>query len=303
MFVDILAIILIIVLSFIFCINDNNYKCQLSHIIIGLTVIVFYKLYKCIILNNATAKATANINMLNIATVKDINNPKAIATTATTTTNCNYSTIFNHPKINENFVSSNSIDELNEFISSDLTSSISMDDTQIKSMSSTQHKEYINKIDALITALNKINTTTQNSTQANANIATDLPIDKLDLETQQQFQMFQINYMNKQIQNAKDILNAQKVSSSSSNYKPLKVYGSCVIANADGTTSIDTPVKSPFTNQQEPSANKNMLQTISQSSDTQFNSQLSGQASSSGQILKPMLDALLKSPQINVNIK
>ena len=73
-------------------------------------------------------------------------------------------------------------------------------------MSSTQHKEYINKIDALITALNKINTTTQNSTQANANIATDLPIDKLDLETQQQFQMFQINYMNKQIQNAKDIL-------------------------------------------------------------------------------------------------
>ena len=46
-----------------------------------------------------------------------------------------------------------------------------------------------------------------------------------------------------------------------------------------------------------------MLQTISQSSDTQFNSQLSGQASSSGQILKPMLDALLKSPQINVNIK
>jgi hypothetical protein len=50
MILDLIVILLVIILSSLFCLNDksnksNNY-CNLSHIVIGLTVIVFYKLVK-----------------------------------------------------------------------------------------------------------------------------------------------------------------------------------------------------------------------------------------------------------------
>ena len=53
MIIDLITIIFIVVLSFVLCMNDNNYKCQLSHIIIGLSVIVFYKLAKHFKLNQS----------------------------------------------------------------------------------------------------------------------------------------------------------------------------------------------------------------------------------------------------------
>ena len=43
--------------------------------------------------------------------------------------------------------------------------------------------------------------------------------------------------------NAKDIINTQSIAKMSANYKPIKVFSSCVIANADGTNTIqDKPV-------------------------------------------------------------
>ena len=45
MILDFIACIFIVILSCILCIS-NNYKCQCSHIILGLSVIVFYKLAK-----------------------------------------------------------------------------------------------------------------------------------------------------------------------------------------------------------------------------------------------------------------
>ena len=307
MFVDILAIILIVLLSFIFCINDNNYKCQLSHIIIGLTVIVFYKLYKCIMLKNSSTNA--NINMLNNATM----------------TNNKNNLSFNHPQVFENFVSSTA--NINEFIANSLSSSVALPNDKVQSLTSTQLNEYTKKIDALINSINELKNR-QDSSQNNDNVSSISPdtIQKLDLESQQQYQMFQIDYLNKQLQNAKDIINARTISSTSSNYKPIKVYSSCVISNADGTTSIDTPVKAPFTNQpntqgqgqgqgqngtqyqeqtqtlntsQQPISN--MLQTITQ---TPYNQKTQQQPalnlSQSSGAFKPVLDALFNN---NTNVQ
>ena len=53
MMLDLITIIFIVILSFTLCMNDNNYKCQLSHIILGLSVIVFYKLAKHFKLNQS----------------------------------------------------------------------------------------------------------------------------------------------------------------------------------------------------------------------------------------------------------
>ena len=46
MILDLIVILLVIILSYLLCINNKTNDCQLSHIVIGLTVIVFYKLVR-----------------------------------------------------------------------------------------------------------------------------------------------------------------------------------------------------------------------------------------------------------------
>ena len=46
MMLDVIAVVFIVVLSFILCMKDGNYNCQISHIVMGLSVMVFYKLAK-----------------------------------------------------------------------------------------------------------------------------------------------------------------------------------------------------------------------------------------------------------------
>ena len=66
MILDLIVILLVIILSFLFCMNEksntsnksNNQYCKLSHIVIGLTVIVFYKLVRYYKIN----KEVKNIN-------------------------------------------------------------------------------------------------------------------------------------------------------------------------------------------------------------------------------------------------
>lgn len=228
MMLDLIAFIFIIILSFILCMNDNNYKCQLSHIVIGLSVIVFYKLAK-------------HYNLYQ--SIKSISSPIHEPMTDSMTSSIN------------DFISNNSIGE--SILSND----------QAKSLSPTELSSYNDKLNRLINVLNDIKNQ-QNSTPSNIAVSPD-NLQKLNLESQQQYQMFQIDYLNKQIQNAKDIINAQTVADSSTNYKPIKVYSSCVISNADGSLSLDKPIASSGTGSQQTQSNNNaiqqMLQTIGQS--------------------------------------
>jgi hypothetical protein len=176
--------------------KDNNYNCQMSHIVIGLSVIVFYKLAKVFKLN----------------------------TISTTTTK-------------EHFNVNNS---LNDFVSNNIVGSVVMTPNQAQSLSTNDLIAYNQKLSDLI---NSINDLKNQQTNPPTNIAASPDnIQKLDLESQQQYQMFQIDYLNKQLQNAKDIINSQTIINNSSSYKPIKVYSSCIISNANGTTSMDVPV-------------------------------------------------------------
>jgi hypothetical protein len=226
MILDLITFIFIVILSLVLCMNDNNYKCQLSHIILGLSVIVFYKLAKHFKLNQS---------------IKSLNKNEGFADPITSS--------------------------INDFISGNISDSVvSTDDA--KKLSDKDLAAYNDKLTQLINTLNDIKNQ-QSSTQLSANVAGSLDtIQKLDLEAQQQYQMFQIDYLNKQIQNAKDIINAQTVAKSSTNYKPIKVYSSCIISNANGTTSVDVPVTGN-TQQHTPyynPATQQMLNTISQNS-------------------------------------
>lgn len=196
MLIDIIAIIFIVVLSFVLCFKDNNYNCQLSHIILGLAVIVFYKLSKQYQL---------------IQTIKNINEPFDPMTSS-----------------------------INDFISNTVVGNNILTPQQANTLNASQLTEYNKKLTQLINSINQLNST-QTSTQDNSAITPDT-LKTLDLESQQQYQMFQIDYIKKQLQNAKDAINAQTITSTSNNYKPIKVYSSCVISNANGTTTTDVPV-------------------------------------------------------------
>ena len=308
MLIDLLAITLISILSFIFCINENNYKCLLSHIIVGLSVIVYYKLYKYILLNKTNTAVNKN-SVFNKINVKNNSNSNS-----------------NSSNSNSNNSNSNSVKENFNSIQDFITDTVLVSDSlpppnELHSLSSTQLQEYSNKLSELTRSINNASNYKYKPPQ-NVSVNPDT-IQKLDLESQQQYQMFQIDFLNKQLQQAKDNINANTVSSSSNNYKPIKIYSSCSISNDNGSTTIDTPVKSPFAcvvnssqNQPNNNSSKNtqqtnqMLQTISQSSpQQQQNHQQQLQPTHSNPlnlnqntgIFNPLLNALFKN-NTNTNI-
>jgi hypothetical protein len=232
MILDIIAIIFIVALSFILCSKDSGYNCQVSHIVIGLSVIVFYKISRVIGLNKT---------------------------------------------IKEGFDSSTS--SLTDFMSGSIVGSSVLSPEQAQLLSPNDLKNYNDKLDAIISALDSLkNKDSQSQTSSSLSPAN---IQKLDLESQQQYQAFQIDYLNKQIQNAKDIIQAQEIANNSTNYKPIKVYSSCMISNADGTTSIDTPVNKQTNNNNIINPN-----TIINTANTSLVDQSIGV--SSGNIAKPI---------------
>jgi len=231
MLLDLTAILLIVILSFIFCYKDNNYSCQVSHIIIGLSVIVFYKLAKYIQLN------------IYIKSEKSENNKKQLETFQNSTANL-----------------------INDFINGNQQGIISQ--AQATTLSQNELSIYNNKLQQLIDSLQQLNANSQQSTISPEISSNPANLNKLDLEATQQYQMFVIDYLNNQLNNAKDIINQQNVANVSSNYKPIKVYSSCVISNANGTNSIqESPVNSNTTNIGTSSAQQ-IFQTTSQSSAT-----------------------------------
>ena len=247
---DFIAIIFIVILSFFFCMsndniknNKNNSSCLLSHIVVGLSILVFYKLAKRFKISDKLNK-TYNIH----------NN--------------------NNSNSTEKFTDSVTA-SINDFITGANTEVI--DTQQASTLSPAQLQLYSNKLDTLINNMNTLQSTINSPTPLDktnpANLST------LDLASQQQYQMFQIDYLNKQIKNAQDVINAQTISESSTNYKPIKVFSSCVVSNANGTTTNESPVSKQSSSTgglqlsvDSQSGNaKQILNTISQS-----NSQTSG---------------------------
>lgn len=194
MMLDVIAVIFIIALSFILCMKDGSYNCQMSHIVIGLSVMVFYKLAKVLKLNQSTKEA--------------------FDTTA----------------------------DINAFISGNVVGNVVAAPNQLQTLNTSDLAAYNSKLDSLIAAINNLYNQ-QTNPQPNLSV-NPANIQKLDLESQQQYQMFQIDYLNKQLKNAKDIINSQTIANNNTNYKPIKVFSSCVISNADGTTTVDTPLNS-----------------------------------------------------------
>ena len=216
MILDLIVILLVIILSCLFCMNDKSTKtttsnhqyCKLSHIVIGLTVIVFYKLVRYYKIK------------------KDINK---IETTKPNIMN------------KETFTVDQSI---NDFISNTTDVIVNQDE---KTLSDATIKQYTDTINELTSQIKKLNDTQAQQLDASNNPQSITNIDTIGLENQQSFQELQIDYLSKQIQSAQDVINQNTASSNATNYKPIKLYSSCV-ANANGSMTTEQPVKDSFIN-------------------------------------------------------
>jgi hypothetical protein len=258
---DFIAIIFIIILSFLFCNSNynikssvNNSSCLLSHIVVGFSVIIFYKL--------------ANRFKLN-----DIINSK-------------------FSNNNEYFS-----DPINDFINgrSDLINT-----EKASTLTPLELKTYESKLDSVINSLKSLQKT-ENSSDPLANTDPS-KLNTLDLSAQQQYQMFQIDFLNKQIKNVQDVVSAQNLSENTINYKPIKVFSSCMVANADGTTTTDIPLSSSFQNTESSNSINNnntntILNTISQS-----NNQTSPQLSSTTGLFNNFLSGIQQSGKVNISL-
>jgi hypothetical protein len=217
MILDLIAILFVIILSFCLCMNENIKNtitnCQISHILVGLSVIVFYKLAKYFKIKDKGNKFNNNNN----------NNDN--------TTNIKSST--------ESFADTTSMSQdINDFISGANNSILSTN--QLSNLTTDQLTGYTTQLSDIASKISQLQSAIVSPPPSTSTDTSNIP--SLDIAAQQQYQQFQINYLNKQIKNSQDILNAQSVANSSTNYKPIKVFSSCVIANADGSTTVEKPV-------------------------------------------------------------
>ena len=258
MILDLIVILLVIILSCLFCMNEksnksNNQYCVLSHIVIGLTVIVFYKLVRYYKIK------------------KDINK---------------FDNINNNNNNNNNInIERFGVDEsLNDFISNTADVIVNQDE---KTLSDTIIKNYTAVINDLTAQIKKLNDTQAAQNDQAKNPQANTNIDTIGLENQQAFQELQIDYLSKQIQSAQDIINQNTVSSNSINYKPIKLYSSCV-ANANGTMSSEQPVKDSFIDN-----SLNPLESVQNSKNAQHILNTSSQKSQGKLDLPSLLQKLL----------
>jgi len=237
---DLIVIVFVVIISFCLCINNNNskntnvsYSCQFTHILVGLSVIVFYKLVRYIRLGD---KLKTNKEM------------------------------FEGDPVTQS---------LNDFISGSNLGLLTT--TQASTLSPTDFATYTAKLDTIIDNINALQQ--KMNAPSTSVVANPANAQSMDLDSQQKYQMFQIDYLSKQIKNTQDILNAQSISNTKQNYKPIKVFSSCLISNANGTTTPEQPVSdtiqglSPTPTSLSSAASQQMMRTIGQGSIGSPNSQ------------------------------
>ena len=141
-------------------------------------------------------------------------------------------------------------DSINDFITNSTYNTVTQDPDTIDNEKLVEYTEKISELTDQIRILNA------NAESNNNGVQTSNTTDTINLESQQALQQFQIDYLSKQVKNAQDIINASQISKSSQNYKPIRVFSSCV-ANADGTLTAEQPVKDSFQSLQPSEAIKN----------------------------------------------
>lgn len=112
---------------------------------------------------------------------------------------------------------------------------------QVSSMSESARREYLAKMDDLNNNITTLNALFREQTDNPLSGSEDSNTSRrMSAENMQKMQNFQIEFLQKQIEKSKQLLQQQEIEENAKKYKPIKVYSSCAVSSADGAFTEDT---------------------------------------------------------------
>jgi hypothetical protein len=123
--------------------------------------------------------------------------------------------------------------EVNEFISADVPNNATNKTVQ-------QYKEDLTKLQEQVSVMNEYLSEISSIAKGENNPAS--PLDEMNIQASQQIQDYRIKKLNDDIAQTTDLIKKAKLRDDAKSFKKIPVYSSCVVSNADGSYSTDTPV-------------------------------------------------------------
>ena len=150
--------------------------------------------------------------------------------------------VYNEESLNNNvegFNTQDVTDKLLDFVNNKEPKKVArVSDT----LNETERKEHLTKIDQLINEVQGLNDRLAevNAKQSSIDNVGNTS-DRLNLETAQKMQNFQITHLQEQIEKSRRLLEEKNMQDDIQRYKPIKVYSSCAVVSADGAFEEDKP--------------------------------------------------------------
>lgn len=124
--------------------------------------------------------------------------------------------------------------EVNEFISGDLPNNLNGSNVQ-------EYKEELNKLQEQVGVMNEYLSDLNKVARGEVDNKATTPLDEINLQASQQIQDYRIKQLNDEIEQTTDLIKKAKLRDDAKSFKKIPVYSSCVVSNADGSYSVDTP--------------------------------------------------------------
>jgi len=130
--------------------------------------------------------------------------------------------------------------EVNEFVSAGVPEGISTANIQ-------QYKEELNKLQEQVGVMNEyLNEMTKIAKGEGENQAASR-LDEINIQANQQIQDYRIKQLQQEIEQTTDLIKKAKLREDAKSFRKIPVYSSCVVSNADGSFTVDTPNPTPTT--------------------------------------------------------
>lgn len=123
--------------------------------------------------------------------------------------------------------------EVNEFVSSGLPEKVNNQNIQ-------EYKENLNKLQEQVNVMNEY-LQEISSIAKGENEFNKTPLDEINIQASQQIQDYRIKKLQEDITQTTDLIKKAKLRDDAKSFKKIPVYSSCVVSNADGSFSVDSP--------------------------------------------------------------
>lgn len=103
------------------------------------------------------------------------------------------------------------------------------------------YKQSISQLSDKVTVMNEYLQELNNIAKGKADNKATSSYDELNIQASQQIQDYRIRQLQKDIEQTTDLIKKAKLRDDAKNFKKIPVYSSCIVSNADGSISQDSP--------------------------------------------------------------